>query len=170
MNGSAGMSLREQNTLAWHETLEIHELVAFQSIGLMKLKMSFRKIADAELRGIYESTIQGLTQNINELVQFYPYAPVSLSRNEQMNNDIAFYAADLLAFLKASVRNYAIAITETATPAVRTTMANQLLRAIKAHERIFRYMYKRGLYPSYDLGQLLQNDLQLAQKALSLDY
>jgi spore coat protein F len=49
-------------------------------------------------------------------------------------------------------------------------MANQLLRAKKAHERIFRYMYKRGLYPSYDLGQLLQNDLQLAQKALSLDY
>ncbi|KKK38484.1 spore coat protein [Mesobacillus campisalis] len=164
------MSLREPNTLAWHETLEIHELVAFQSVGLMKLKMSYRKIADVELRGIYESTIQGLTQNINELVQFYPSAPVSLPRNEQMNNDIAFYAADLLAFLKTSVRNYAVAITETATPAVRTVMASHLSRAVKAHERIFRYMYKNGLYPSYNLGQLLQNDLQLAQKALSMDY
>lgn len=24
--------------LAWHETLDLHELVAFQTIGLMKLK------------------------------------------------------------------------------------------------------------------------------------
>ncbi len=32
--------------LAWHETLEIHELVAFQSIGLMKLKKAYPKVTD----------------------------------------------------------------------------------------------------------------------------
>ena len=31
------------NTLAWHETLEIHELVAYQSNALMDLKMSVNK-------------------------------------------------------------------------------------------------------------------------------
>jgi spore coat protein F len=31
-------------------------------------------------------------------------------------------------------------------------------------------MYKKGYYPSYDLVQLLNNDLKNAQKALSMDY
>ncbi|SEN24803.1 spore coat protein F [Mesobacillus persicus] len=159
-----------RNTLAWHETLELHELVAFQSVGLMKLKMSFRKIMDSELRGIYEKSIQGLERNINELMQFYSAAPVRTARNETLTNDFAFYAGDLLAFSKASVRNYAIAITETATPELRKVLTDQLNRGIKLHERVFRYMYKHGLYPSYDLGQLLTNDVNLAQKALSMDY
>lgn len=159
-----------RNTLAWHETLEIHELVAFQSIGLMKLKMSFRKIMDPELRGIYEKSIQGLETNITELVQFYPSAPVSHTRNEPLNNDLAFYAGDLLAFCKTSIRNYAIAITETASPALRKVLTSQLVRGINSHERIFRYMYKHGLYPAYDMNQLLTNDLNLAQKSLSMNY
>lgn len=32
------------DTLAYHETLELHELVAFQSNALIKLKMSVGKI------------------------------------------------------------------------------------------------------------------------------
>jgi spore coat protein F len=159
-----------QNTLAWHETLELHELVAFQSIGLMKLKMSFRKIMDPELRGIYEKSIQGLETTIHELVQFYPSAPISPTRNEAMNEEFAFFAGDLLAFWKTAVRNYGIAITETATPALRKVLSTHLMKAIHSHERIFRYMYKQGLYPSYDMGQLLTNDLTLAQKALSMNY
>ena len=39
--------------LAWHETLEIHELVAFQSNALMDLKMSVNKIKDAELKKLW---------------------------------------------------------------------------------------------------------------------
>ena len=35
--------------LAWHETLEMHELVAFQSIGLMKLKIGLNNIQDSNL-------------------------------------------------------------------------------------------------------------------------
>lgn len=38
------MTLHQQpQHLAWHETLEIHELVAFQSISLMKLKKAYSK-------------------------------------------------------------------------------------------------------------------------------
>jgi hypothetical protein len=36
-------------TLAWHKTLEMHELVAFQSIGLMKLKIGLNNIQDSNL-------------------------------------------------------------------------------------------------------------------------
>ena len=36
--------------LAWHETLEIHELVAFQANGLIKLKKTYRSIHDAQLK------------------------------------------------------------------------------------------------------------------------
>ncbi|WP_077211721.1 spore coat protein [Bacillus dakarensis] len=161
--------MNRPNTLAWHETLELHELMAFQSIGLMKLKKAYRHISDVELRGIYEKAIQGLTSNINELIQFYPAAPGYDNRNE-VRNDRAFYAGDLLGFCKASVRNYAIAITETATPALRKVLTNQLLKAIQLHERVYNYMYKNGYYPSYDLSQLLNNDLKIAQQALSMNY
>ena len=32
------------NQLAWHETLDLHELVAFQANGLIKLKISWECI------------------------------------------------------------------------------------------------------------------------------
>jgi len=44
-------------TLAWHKTLEMHELVAFQSIGLMKLKIGLNNIQDSNLQRIYLQTM-----------------------------------------------------------------------------------------------------------------
>jgi spore coat protein F len=163
------MNSGERRNLAWHETLEMHELLAFQSIGLMKLKMGIRKISDPELLELYRMTINGLEMNINELIPFYSSVPVGTANRETINPDMAFYAGDLLALLKTSVRNYAIAITETATPELRGVLTNHLLRGIQGHERIFTYMLKKGLYPSYNLEQLLTNDLQTAQKALHMD-
>lgn len=32
-------------TLAWHETMELHELIAAQSVGLVKIKKSMKKSA-----------------------------------------------------------------------------------------------------------------------------
>ena len=40
-------------TLAWHESLEMHELVAFQAIGLMKLKTGLTNVKDPNLQRIY---------------------------------------------------------------------------------------------------------------------
>lgn len=79
-----------------------------------------------------------------------------------------FYAGDLLGLVKASVRNYSVAITETATPELRRVLKKQLNDSIELHEDTFQFMYKRGYYPAYDLEQLLANDLKLAQRALSL--
>lgn len=162
------MSLEERKTLAWHETLEIHELVAAQSTGLMKLKKSIGKMNDAELRRIYKQAIGDTELNLNELIRFYPSAPSVSEREESEREDTGFYAGELLMFSKTLVRTYAGAITETATPVLRKTLINQLLRSIHCHERIFNYMHKKGLYPAYDLEALLNHDLQNAKKALEM--
>lgn len=36
-----------QNHLAWHETLDLHELVAFQAIGLIELKKISSKLCNS---------------------------------------------------------------------------------------------------------------------------
>ncbi|MFD1707725.1 spore coat protein [Siminovitchia sediminis] len=162
------MSIEERNRLAWHETLEVHELVAFQSIGLMKLKMSLKKITDPHLKSIYRAVISDLELNLRELIQFYPSAPVGAHREPNPADLTGFYAGDLLGLSKALVRNLAIGITETATPVLRETLTTHLLRAIKGHEMTYNYMYQKGLYPSYDLPELLKNDLNNAKRALEM--
>ncbi|MBU8769635.1 spore coat protein [Cytobacillus oceanisediminis] len=158
---------RPPQHLAWHETLEIHELVAFQSIGLMKLKKAYREITDPELKEIYRQSIHALSKNISELLQFYPMAPGSDRFDEERVDKLPFYSGDLLGLAKTSVRNYAIAITETATDSVRIVLTKHLMGAIDLHAKIYQYMYKRGFYPSYNLNKLLKNDVNLANKALS---
>jgi spore coat protein F len=165
------MSHEERKPLAWHETLELHEMVAFQSTGLMKLKMSINKVSDRELRELYRNCIMDLEGNLKELLRFYPSAPGFQAReDEDVREDIGFFAADLLALSKALVRNLSVAITETATPALRKTFTKQLTGAIHGHERIFNYMLKHGYYPAYDLGKLLGHDMEIAQKALRMRY
>jgi len=162
------MSQEERKLLAWHETLELHELVAFQSVGLMKLKMSINKVTDPELKELYRKCIHDLEANINALLKFYPNAQGYQSREEEMRQDMGFFAGDLLGMSKTLVRNLAAAVTETATPALRRTFTNQLTSAIQGHERVFNYMHKHGYYPAYDLGQLLGHDVENAQKALRM--
>ncbi|SFA85575.1 spore coat protein F [Lentibacillus halodurans] len=157
----------EQNTLAWHETLELHELTAFKSIGLMKTKMGLNQIHDHHLKNIYQQTIQELEADLGELAKFYPYTPKPGNSNEY-RIDNGFYAGDLLAFSKTAVRNYAIAITETASDVLREVLRNQLDTAITCHERIYNYMYRNEMYPSYNLNQLLQSDINMVKKALSM--
>ena len=118
--------------LAWHETLEIHELTAFQAIGLMKLKKVYPEVTNPALKELYNQAITGLSTNIRELLEFYPLAPRS-EEGENRNDSLPFYAGDLLALFKTSVRNYSIAITETATPALRHVLKKQLNAAIDTH-------------------------------------
>ncbi|GGE29144.1 spore coat protein [Marinithermofilum abyssi] len=162
--------------LAWHETLELHELVASQAHGLTKLKKSIRLIPDPELQKIYRFWIQSLQNNLQELLPFYRKAPQVSEKKEVETDtethapDVAFYAGELLGLAKSSVRNYAAAITETATPQLRQVLTRRLIGAIQGHGKIFYYMYKRSLYPAYDLNQLLAGDVRNAIKALSMPY
>ncbi|MCY7769448.1 spore coat protein [Bacillus haynesii] len=153
-------------TLAWHETLELHELIAAQSVGLVKIKKSMKKISDPQLRQLYSVSAKALEQNLRELLPFLPKAPAF--QREEERADLYFDAGDLLVLTKTTVRNYAIAITETATPELRRVFVKQINAAIKLHEQIFYFMYQKGLYPAYNLVELLKGDAMHAQKAISM--
>ncbi|WP_258535742.1 spore coat protein [Bacillus sp. 03113] len=143
--------------------------MAFQSIGIFKLKKAIRKIHDPELQSLYARAINSMVNNVQELLKFYPKAPVRDDYETEAMN-LPFYSGDLLGLTKTAVRNYAIAITETATPQLRNVLVQQLNKAIQSHADIYNYMYKRGYYPSYNLTKLLENDIKVAQIAISIPY
>lgn len=158
----------KQQHLAWHETLELHELTAYQSNQLIHFKMVVHDVKDPQLNALYVETIQAVEQNLQELLQYYPLAPTGVRKETKGIDLTAFYAGQLLGFLKTAVRSYAIGITETATPQLRDTFQKQLNAAIALHAKVFYFMLERGIYPSYDLPKLLQNDVKTANQALSL--
>lgn len=161
-------SRQQHPHLAWHETLELHELTAYQSNQLTLFKMVLEDVKDPQLHALYLETISAVEMNLKELLQYYPLAPQG-TRNSSKEPDLtAFYSGLLLGFAKTAVRSYAIGITETATPKLRETLQKQLNAAIQLHGKIFYFMLERGLYPAYDLNKLLSNDVAAANKALSL--
>lgn len=156
--------------LAWHETLELHELVIFQSIGLMKVKTFISEVQDKELRTIYEHTIKSLEKNLDELLKFYSLTPRDDEPEDRSRLDAGFFSGDLLSVSKAAVKNYAGAITETATPELREVFVRQMQGVIDIHTMVFDYMYKKGFYPAYDLEKLLKGDVKNAKKALKMNF
>jgi spore coat protein F len=159
---------RAKQHLAWHETLEMHELVAYQANHLMAFKMQLPNVQDPALRGLYAEAIQGTEQNLRDLIPYYPMAPKVETRAGAGADLTAFYAGHLLGYCKTAVRNYAAAITETATPSLRETFQNHLLKAIQLHGKVFNFMYERGLYPAYHWDQLLAGNVKMAQAALTM--
>jgi similar to spore coat protein len=77
-------------------------------------------------------------------------------------------AMDFLVAAKSGVRNYAMALTETATPEVKATLTKQLDEAIDMHVRITNYMMEQGLYHPWNVNEQIQLDLQNIQTALSI--
>jgi spore coat protein F len=154
------------NHLAWHETLELHELVAYQAAHLVDFKKGLPSIENPDLRNLYVAAITSVEQNLRELLQYYPQAPVGDRKSPP--ELLAAESALLLGFLKSSVKYYAHAITETATPQLRNTLQKHLNTAIAMHAKVYQFMYSRGMYPSYNLEQLLANDIKIAQAAINL--
>ena len=77
-------------------------------------------------------------------------------------------ATDFLVAAKSGVQNYAIALTETTSPEIRTALKKQLGDAINTHETISNYMMKKGYYHAYDLQKQYEVDMTMADTALSL--
>jgi similar to spore coat protein len=77
-------------------------------------------------------------------------------------------ATDFLIAAKAAVNDYAIALTETATPDVRTVLRKQLNDAINTHERISNYMINKGWYHAYNVQEQIRLDMKNAETALNL--
>lgn len=155
------------NRLAWHETLELHELVAFQSNGLIMLKKTIKEVKDPALVKLYKECTKAIESNLKELIAFFPQTP-ALHHRQAKDPETGYFSGSLLGMAKTMVRNYAIAITETATPQLRQVLNKQLNTAVQLHASVFYFMYERSYYPSYNLEELLKNDLQNAKTALSL--
>lgn len=161
---------RNHQQLAWHETLELHELAAFQTNSLIQFKKAVRKIQDRELKNLYLEAIEGIQGNLTELLSFYEYGPYPEEQHDVRNDESAFFSGSLLGFTKTSVRSYATAITETATLSLHEIFNRHLQKAINLHYKVFTYMYRKGYYPAYDLTTLRINDAKNAKKALDMPY
>lgn len=79
-------------------------------------------------------------------------------------------AMDLLINAKSGVRNYAMAVTECATPEVQSVLAKQLEEAIDFHEMILAYTMKRGLYHPYEVNEQIGLDLQHIRTAQNIPF
>ncbi|WP_274364863.1 spore coat protein [Paenibacillus thermotolerans] len=77
-------------------------------------------------------------------------------------------AMDFLITAKSGVRNYAMAVTECATPEIKAVLAKQLEEAIDTYEKIADYAIRHNLYHPYDLQAQINLDLQNMQTAQSI--
>ncbi|MDQ1911759.1 spore coat protein [Paenibacillus sp. GD4] len=77
-------------------------------------------------------------------------------------------AMDYLISVKNATINYAMAITESATPEVREALHRQLHETIAAHESIISYLMSRGVYHPYSAQEQINVDLQNIKTALSI--
>ncbi|OUQ85374.1 spore coat protein [Brevibacillus brevis] len=77
-------------------------------------------------------------------------------------------AMDFLISAKSGVRNYAMALTETGTPEIKTILTKQLEEAIDLHEKISLYMIERGWYHPWNIAEQIELDQQNIHTALHL--
>ncbi|SES13288.1 similar to spore coat protein [Gracilibacillus ureilyticus] len=89
-----------------------------------------------------------------------------ISNKELINDEVI--ATDLLVSAKAAVRNYAVAITETASPEIHKVLKKQLNDAIDLHHKIATYMIDKELYHAYDINEQVEHDLKKADLAMDM--
>ncbi|GAA4702602.1 spore coat protein [Brevibacillus fulvus] len=73
---------------------------------------------------------------------------------------------DLLNSVKADIRNYAVAITETATPELKTVLRQHLREGIALHRELTAYLMDKGWYQPYDPAEQIQLVLKSGRTAI----
>ncbi|MGG3030645.1 spore coat protein [Bacillus stercoris] len=73
------------------------------------------------------------------------------------------FAMDFLIRAKEGVRNTAVALTETASPDVRTLLRKQLMQGIAMHQEITELMISKKWFHPYELSEQYKLD-QLSAK------
>jgi len=78
----------------------------------------------------------------------------------------ATFSTDFLLSIKSGIHTYAIAITETTSPKLRTAFYRQMVQMIDLHEELTDLMITKGwLYP-FDVGKQVELDLKSVENAL----
>ncbi|MBB3111019.1 hypothetical protein FHS18_003087 [Paenibacillus phyllosphaerae] len=65
----------QQQLLAAHEAIDLHEIINFKTLGLAKSKLMQGLVFDQELRALMEKDVQQTQQAIAELQAVYAKAP-----------------------------------------------------------------------------------------------
>ncbi|MRX71893.1 spore coat protein [Bacillus lacus] len=77
-------------------------------------------------------------------------------------------ALEFLLMTKTAVRNTAIALTETATPALRKLLKKQLDLAIDLHEETSNFMISKGWLHPYEVTDQFKLDKKSVEAALMI--
>ena len=78
------------------------------------------------------------------------------------------FAMDLLLRAKEGVRNIAVALTEAASPDVRTLLRNQLMQGIAMHQEITELMINKKWFHPYELSEQYKLDQLSANNTLMI--
>lgn len=89
----------------------------------------------------------------------------SVGMPEKIDSAIAL---DLLISVKETIRNYSVALTEAASPEVRTTIRNQMEAAIDYQTEVIDLMMVKKWFHPYDVSEQLDLDLIAAQNAIDI--
>jgi similar to spore coat protein len=87
--------------------------------------------------------------------------------NLNQNQTDQFIATELLIGAKSAVRNYAYALTETASSEVKNILKKHLNSAIEFHDGVSNYMINKGYYIPHDVNRQIQMDIQNAQALIN---
>lgn len=89
----------------------------------------------------------------------------SVGMPEKIDSAIAL---DFLITVKETIRNYSIALTESASPEVRTTIRNQMEAAIDFQTEVMDLMLEKKWFHPYDVSEQQVLDLKAAQNAIDI--
>ncbi|MDQ0246292.1 hypothetical protein J2S09_003896 [Bacillus fengqiuensis] len=64
----------EQNELAFHESMETHEILNFKTICLLRSKLMQGLCFDNDLKALMEKDVQQSIKDVNELLTLYSKA------------------------------------------------------------------------------------------------
>lgn len=77
-------------------------------------------------------------------------------------------ATDFLLASKQAIKNYALALSETASPEVREVLRRHFDVAVGTHERITNYMMDKGYYHAYNPQEQIRVDMKAAETVMGL--
>ncbi|MCP8615737.1 spore coat protein [Salirhabdus salicampi] len=63
-----------KENLAFHETMDTHELLNMKTVALLKSKFIQGVVFDQDLRELLEKNVQMSIKDIKELQRLYPYS------------------------------------------------------------------------------------------------
>ncbi|NMM64894.1 spore coat protein [Clostridium sp. P21] len=69
----------EQQTIAPHETMQLHELLTFKDLCLTKSVTMSLLVSDEELKTILKNDAATLKQHIKELSELMTHSPIATS-------------------------------------------------------------------------------------------